>query len=95
MVVMPRFGPVELLESIEKFKATFLQVVPTMFVRLLKLIKSSENFDVSSLQSVVHAAAPCPIPVKKQMIDWWGKIIHEYYAGTEGNGFVTATVRTG
>ena len=88
VVVMPRFGPVELLESIEKFKATFLQVVPTMFVRLLKLDKEQrEAFDVSSLQSVVHAAAPCPIPVKKQMIDWWGKIIHEYYAGTEGNGF--------
>jgi len=88
VVVMPRFGPVELLESIEKYNATLLQVVPTMFVRLLKLEKAQrESFNVSSLQSVVHAAAPCPIPVKKQMIDWWGKIIHEYYAGTEGNGF--------
>jgi len=59
-----------------------------MFVRLLKLDKTErEAFDVSSLESVVHAAAPCPIPVKKQMIEWWGKIIHEYYAGTEGNGF--------
>ena len=65
-----------------------MQVVPTMFVRLLKLDKTErEAFDVSSLESVVHAAAPCPIPVKKQMIEWWGKIIHEYYAGTEGNGF--------
>ena len=88
VVVMPRFGPVELLESIEKYKTTLLQAVPTMFVRLLKLEKTQrESFDVSSLQSVVHAAAPCPIPVKKQMIDWWGEIIHEYYAGTEGNGF--------
>ena len=88
VIVMPRFGPLELLESIERYKVTFMQVVPTMFVRLLKLERAQrESFDVSSLQSVVHAAAPCPIPVKKQMIDWWGKIIHEYYAGTEGNGF--------
>ena len=59
-----------------------------MFVRLLKLEKRlRDEADVTSLQGVVHAAAPCPIPVKKQMIDWWGPIIHEYYAGTEGNGF--------
>ena len=88
VVVMPRFDPIEMLQSIEKYEITFLQAVPTMFVRLLKLEKSQrESFDVSSLETVVHAAAPCPIPVKKQMIEWWGPIIHEYYAGTEGNGF--------
>ena len=60
-----------------------------MFVRMLKLPEEVRTtYDVSSLQCVVHAAAPCPIPVKKQMIEWWGPIIHEYYAGTEGNGFV-------
>ncbi|GIR37612.1 MAG: hypothetical protein CM15mP49_29970 [Actinomycetota bacterium] len=72
VIVMPRFDPLELLESIQEYKATFMQVVPTMFVRLLKLDKTErEAFDVSSLESVVHAAAPCPIPVKKQMIEWW------------------------
>jgi acyl-CoA synthetase (AMP-forming)/AMP-acid ligase II len=66
-----------------------MQVVPTMFVRLLKLDDDVRaRYDVSSLQCVVHAAAPCPVPVKEQMIDWWGPVIHEYYAGTEGNGFV-------
>ena len=88
VVVMPRFSPEEMLESIEKYEISFLQVVPTMFVRLLKLDQSvRDKANVSSLQGVVHAAAPCPIPVKKQMIEWWGPIIHEYYAGTEGNGF--------
>ena len=63
-----------------------------MFVRLLKLPEETRNaYDVSSLQSVVHAAAPCPVPVKQQMMDWFGPIIHEYYAGTEGNGFVYAS----
>jgi long-chain acyl-CoA synthetase len=88
VVVMPRFSPEEMLESIEKYQATFLQVVPTMFVRLLKLEKQfRDQADVTSLRTVVHAAAPCPVPIKKQMITWWGPIIHEYYAGTEGNGF--------
>jgi acyl-CoA synthetase (AMP-forming)/AMP-acid ligase II len=56
---------------------------------MLKLPESVRaKYDVSSLRSVVHAAAPCPVEVKRQMIEWWGPIIHEYYAGTEGNGFV-------
>jgi long-chain acyl-CoA synthetase len=60
-----------------------------MFVRMLKLPeKVRAQYDVSSFQVVIHAAAPCPIPVKQQMIEWWGPVIHEYYAGTEGNGFV-------
>jgi acyl-CoA synthetase (AMP-forming)/AMP-acid ligase II len=64
-------------------------MVPTMFSRLLKLPEDVRNrYDVSSLECIVHAAAPCPVPVKQQMIDWWGPVIHEYYAGTEGNGFV-------
>ena len=52
---------------------------------------SRDRYDVSSLQCVIHAAAPCPVPVKQQMMDWFGPIIHEYYAGTEGNGFVYAS----
>jgi len=88
-VIMERFDPLEFLEYIEKYKVTNTQVVPTMFVRLLKLSEEERNrYDLSTLTSVVHAAAPCPVPVKEQMIEWWGPIIHEYYAGTEGNGFV-------
>jgi long-chain acyl-CoA synthetase len=88
-IIMEHFDPVELLRLIETHKVTHTQVVPTMFVRLLKLPKEErERFDVSSLQTVIHAAAPCPIPVKEQMIEWWGPVLFEYYAGTEGNGFV-------
>jgi long-chain acyl-CoA synthetase len=89
LVVMEHFDPVEFLRLIEQHQVTHTQVVPTMFVRLLKLPKEErEAFDVSSLQVVIHAAAPCPVPVKQQMIEWWGPVIFEYYAGTEGNGFV-------
>ena len=60
-----------------------------MFVRMLKLPEDVRaKYDVSSLECVIHAAAPCPVPVKQQMIEWFGPVIHEYYAGTEGNGFV-------
>jgi acyl-CoA synthetase (AMP-forming)/AMP-acid ligase II len=60
-----------------------------MFIKMLKLpVETREKYDLSSLTCAIHAAAPCPIPVKEQMIDWWGPIIHEYYAGTEGNGFL-------
>jgi acyl-CoA synthetase (AMP-forming)/AMP-acid ligase II len=60
-----------------------------MFIRMLKLpAEVRRRYDVSSLTMAVHAAAPCPVAVKEQMIEWWGPIIHEYYAGTEGNGFV-------
>ena len=70
-----------------RYKITHTQVVPTMFVRLLKLPDGVRaKYDVSSLRCAIHAAAPCPIPVKEQMIDWWGPIVWEYYAGTEGNG---------
>ena len=74
---------------IERHRITHSQVVPTMFVRMLKLPEEVRaRYDVSSLQYVIHAAAPCPVPVKQQMIEWFGPVIHEYYAGTEGNGFV-------
>ncbi len=89
VVVMERFDAQEYLEAIERYKATTSQVVPTMFVRMLKLDQAvRDRYDVSSIDAVVHAAAPCPVAVKEQMIDWWGPVLHEYYAGTEGNGFV-------
>lgn len=88
VIVMDHFDPVETLELIEKYKVSFAQFVPTMFVRMLKLPDDVRNrYDVSSLQVAVHAAAPCPVEVKEQMIEWWGPVLHEYYAGTEGNGF--------
>jgi len=88
VIVMEHFDPVEYLRLVERYQVTHSQVVPTMFVRMLKLPREErEAFDLSSLQVVIHAAAPCPVPVKEQMIEWWGPVIHEYYAGTEGNGF--------
>lgn len=89
VVVMERFDAEGALQQIERHRVTHSQWVPTMFVRMLKLPEATRaKYDVSSLECAVHAAAPCPIPVKEQMIEWWGPILHEYYAGTEGNGFV-------
>ncbi|HZC15676.1 MAG TPA: acyl-CoA synthetase [Caulobacteraceae bacterium] len=88
VIVMERFDPELALKYIEQYHVTHAQWVPTHFVRMLKLPpEARERYDYSSLRSVWHAAAPCPIPVKEQMIAWWGPIVHEYYAGTEGNGF--------
>lgn len=87
-IIMEAFDAIEALRLIERYHVTHAQWVPTMFVRMLKLPKADrERFDVSSLKVGVHAAAPCPVPIKEQMIEWWGPILHEYYAGTEGNGF--------
>lgn len=88
-IVMEHFDPEHFLRLVEQHRITHSQTVPTMFVRMLKLPESVRNrYDVSSLKCVFHAAAPCPIEVKRGMIDWFGPIIHEYYAGSEGNGFV-------
>ncbi len=89
VVVMEHFDPEEYLALVERHRCTFSQVVPTMFIRMLKLPDEVRaRYDTSSLTCVVHAAAPCPAEVKARMIEWFGPIIHEYYAGTEGNGFV-------
>ncbi len=86
-IIMEKFDPELFLALIEKHRATVTQVVPTMFVRLLKLPDDvRRKYDISSLKSVIHAAAPCPVDVKAAMIDWWGPILVEYYGGTEGNG---------
>jgi acyl-CoA synthetase (AMP-forming)/AMP-acid ligase II len=87
VVVMERFDPEVCLSLIAEHEVTHGQFVPTMFVRLLKLSPDQRAApDLSSLRSVVHAAAPCPPEVKRQMIEWWGPVIHEYYSGTEGGG---------
>ena len=88
VIMMEKFDPEDALRFIEQYHVTSAQWVPTHFVRMLKLpVEVRTRYDLSSLTGVFHAAAPCPVPVKEQMIEWWGPIIHEYYAGTEGNGF--------
>jgi len=84
-IVMPKFDAEAVLRLIETHHVTHAQFVPTMFVRMLKLPEAvRESYDVSSLQCVIHAAAPCPVDVKHRMMKWFGPIIHEYYGGTEG-----------
>ncbi|GAA4283029.1 acyl-CoA synthetase [Brevibacterium daeguense] len=86
-VIMPKFDPEEALRLIEKHGVTHSQWVPTMFIRMLKLpAEVQAKYDVSSMRAAIHAAAPCPIEVKRGMIEWWGPVIHEYYAATEANG---------
>jgi long-chain acyl-CoA synthetase len=87
-IIMERFDPEQYLALVERYRVTHSQLVPTMFGRLLKLPDEVRNrYDLSSLETVVHAAAPCPVPVKEQMIEWWGPIIYEYYGATEAIGF--------
>ncbi len=87
-IIMEKFDPLEYLKLIEQYGVTHSQLVPTMFSRMLKLPEEDRlRHDVSSLECAVHAAAPCPVPVKEEMIEWWGPIIHEYYGATEGIGF--------
>ena len=87
VVMMEKFDAEAFLDAIERYRVTDTQVVPTMFVRLLKLPEARRAAaDLSSLRKVVHAAAPCPVAVKQQIIDWFGPIIHEYYASTEAIG---------
>jgi fatty-acyl-CoA synthase len=93
VLIMEHFDPLECLELIERYHVTHAQFVPTMFVRLLQLPEADRlRFDLSSLRLVLHAAAPCPVPVKQRMLEWWGPIIDEYYAGTEDIGatFISA-----
>jgi long-chain acyl-CoA synthetase len=86
-VLMENFDAEDYLRLVQKHKVTHTQLVPTMFVRFLKLPDPVRlRYDVSSLRCAIHAAAPCPVPVKEKMIEWWGPILWEYYAGTEGNG---------
>ncbi len=87
VVVMEKFDPELALKYIEQYQITNSQWVPTHFVRMLKLPEEvRRKYDTSTLKVAVHAAAPCPVPIKEAMIDWWGPVLIEYYAGTEGNG---------
>ncbi len=89
LVVMEKFDAHDALRLIEAERITHSQWVPTMFVRMLKLPEEERaRYDISSLAVAIHAAAPCPVPVKEAMINWWGPVIYEYYAGTEAQGFV-------
>jgi acyl-CoA synthetase (AMP-forming)/AMP-acid ligase II len=86
-VVMNHFDPEQALRLIEQHKVTFSQWVPTMFIRMLKLPAAVRAaYHVSSQRVVTHSAAPCPIEIKQQMIDWWWPILIEYYGATEGHG---------
>ncbi len=88
VIIMENFDPERYLELIEIYKVTHCQLVPTMFSRMLKLPEAARRrYDLSSLEIAIHAAAPCPVQVKEEMIKWWGPIIHEYYGATEGLGF--------
>jgi long-chain acyl-CoA synthetase len=87
-IIMEHFDPEQYLALVERHRVTHSQLVPTMFSRMLKLADAARHrHDLSSLEVAIHAAAPCPVPVKEQMIEWWGPIIHEYYGATEGLGF--------
>jgi long-chain acyl-CoA synthetase len=88
VIIMETFDPERYLALIAQYKVTHSQLVPTMFSRMLKLPEAvRRRYDLSSLECAVHAAAPCPVPLKDQMIEWWGPIILEYYGMTEAMGF--------
>jgi long-chain acyl-CoA synthetase len=93
-VVMERFDAEAALRAIERWRVTHAQFVPTMFVRLLRLPAAvRDRHDRSSLRHAIHAAAPCPVEVKRAMIDWWGPIVTEYYSGTEAIGRTSISSR--
>jgi acyl-CoA synthetase (AMP-forming)/AMP-acid ligase II len=88
VVLMDRFDAAAALEAIERYRVTHSQWVPTHFVRMLRLPEEErQRYDLSSHRVAVHAASPCPVDVKRAMIDWWGPILREYYSSTEGSGF--------
>jgi fatty-acyl-CoA synthase len=87
VVMMAHFDPLEALAALERHRCTHSQWVPTMFSRMLKLPAGDRNrFDLSAHRVAIHAAAPCPRPVKEAMFEWWGPILYEYYGGSELNG---------
>jgi acyl-CoA synthetase (AMP-forming)/AMP-acid ligase II len=92
VVVLEHFDAASCLRAMERYHVTHAQFVPTMFVRMLKLPEEERaGFDRSSLRLAIHAAAPCPVEIKRQMIEWWGPIIFEYYSATEGMGSTMIT----
>jgi long-chain acyl-CoA synthetase len=95
VVMMKRFDAEQAVAAIADWRVTHAQFVPTMFVRMLQLPpEARDRYDISSLRVAIHAAAPCPVEVKQKMIDWWGPVLVEYYAGTEGNGMTAVDSAT-
>lgn len=91
-IVLRNFDPELALEALQRHRCNRSQWVPTMFVRMLKLPPEVRaRYDTSSMELALHAAAPCPVATKRAMLDWWGPVIHEYYAGSENNGMCTIT----
>ncbi|MFZ4515401.1 MAG: acyl-CoA synthetase [Acidimicrobiia bacterium] len=89
LVLQDKWHPAETLELIEQYSATVTHMVPTHFVRMLGLPEASRaQYDVSSMRYAIHAAAPCPVDIKRRMLEWWGPVIYEYYAATEGGGTI-------
>jgi long-chain acyl-CoA synthetase len=87
VVMMEKFDAEQFLACVERYKVTHTQVVPTMFVRMLKLPEEVRSrYDLRSMRCALHAAAPCPVPVKEAMLEWWGPVIYEQYSGSEGVG---------
>ncbi|MBN8940796.1 MAG: AMP-binding protein [Rhizobiales bacterium] len=92
VILLPRFDPEQLLETIERERLTHMFMVPTMFVRLTKLpAEVRARYDISSMRFIIHAGSPCPPDVKDAMIDWFGPIVHEFYGGTESGPAVYCT----
>ena len=92
LVLMPRFHPEEFLKLVEEQRVDTIFMVPTMFIRLMKLPEQVRaKYDVSSLRHVIHAAAPCPPDIKRAMIEWWGPVIYEFYGSTESGAVTFAT----
>jgi acyl-CoA synthetase (AMP-forming)/AMP-acid ligase II len=91
-VIMEKFDAEQALATIEKYRVTHSQWVPTMFIRLLKLPAATrQRFDLSSQRTAIHSAAPCPMDIKERMLDWWGPVIYEYYSGSESIGMCAIT----
>ena len=90
VVLAPKFDAEQTLQAIDRYRVTYAQFVPTMFIRLLRLPgEVRQRYDVSSLRAVAHSAAPCPVEVKRRMIEWFGPVINEYYSATEAAGHVS------
>ena len=94
VAILGKFDPEATLDAIDRHGVTTAYMVPTQFVRLLRLPQSvKDRYDVSSLEVVVHSAAPCPLEVKKQMMEWWGPVIWETYGGMEGAATIAKPYR--
>ena len=89
LVVMEKWTPEDSLAVMARHRVTTTHMVPTQFHRLLALPEEvKRRYDLSSLRQVIHAAAPCPVDVKRRMLAWWGPVIYEYYAASEGGGTI-------